>query len=176
MTNNITFEEIYKQYKSVGARACLHEFRRYGFAISRLYPIDGEEDLISEFWLKVSKYHHTFDNDKSDLKTWLITVAKSVAITLAQKGSRQKRAINAQQFVDSPDQVINAQHDMSDNAPMRDFYEALSQESQLFFTLYCEYGCTLGSIKDILQVSQSKVNKSMAKLRTETSLYLRRTR
>lgn len=57
----------------------------YCYVYLFFYSKETAEDLAQETFIRAWKYRETYNSDKSSLKTWLITIARSLCFDYAKK-------------------------------------------------------------------------------------------
>lgn len=84
------FNEVYKQHKT--------RMENYvSFKVSDSYAV---EEIVSDLFIRVSKYLPIYDESKSSLSTWMINIANSSISDYFRKENKHKNTLHVTSFVD----------------------------------------------------------------------------
>jgi RNA polymerase sigma-70 factor, ECF subfamily len=116
------FNELYKKYH--------HQI--FNFLFYMVQSKEQAEDLVQEVYIRVLKSYQQFKGESSE-KTWLIAIARNVAIDFfrKQKGINQ-RMINKVEFINLP---------LKDESPLPEEIVFQSEEKRLMYR--CLEKCTI---------------------------------
>ena len=85
----ISIEELYKKYYNP----------ILNFIMQMLHNSDDAEELTNDTFMKAKEKMHLFNSEKSNISTWLHTIAKRLVIDFVRKDESDKY-INVSSFVD----------------------------------------------------------------------------
>lgn len=91
----------------------------YNYIFYRLLNKEVTEDLVSDVFLKVIAKSNTYNNSKSELSTWIFTIAKNVVIDYyrknkptsyineeIEKGNEKKFVVMQDEFTNTEDKLV----------------------------------------------------------------------
>jgi len=84
-----TIESLYKQYRG----------EIYNFIFNKLHNTENSEELCNDVFIKAMEKMYQYDSEKSQLKTWLYTIARNIVIDFYRK-DQQDLHINVSEFND----------------------------------------------------------------------------
>ncbi|MCM3690587.1 RNA polymerase sigma factor SigX [Neobacillus niacini] len=116
------FNDLYKKY----------HYELFNFLFYMVQSKEQAEDLVQEVYIRVLKSYQHFKGESSE-KTWLIAIARNVAIDFfrKQKGLNQ-RMINKVEMIDLP---------IRDESPLPEEMVFQSEDKKLMY--HCLEKCTL---------------------------------
>ncbi|SET89268.1 RNA polymerase sigma-70 factor, ECF subfamily [Salinibacillus kushneri] len=122
------------------------------------------EDLVQEVYVKVLKSYHKFKGDSSE-KTWLISIARHVAIDYFRKQKRKQKKMIPSFTVEEKSDFIQDKGKMPDeialeNEDIRNMYQCLkncSFDQQTVIILRYIQSLSIKETAEILNWSESKV-------------------
>ena len=92
---------LQKEPKAAGELYDRIASRIYGLGLSLLRNRTDAEDLVQDTFLKVWRTGAAFDPERASLETWMLLVAKGLAIDLLRRRSLEARKLMSQPKVSS---------------------------------------------------------------------------
>jgi RNA polymerase sigma factor (sigma-70 family) len=176
-----TDEELMRDIAE-GSRAALTELYRryerpvYGFALRMVRDSQAAEEIVQDVFTRIWKAREYFNPSSASLRTWMLTIAKRIAIDYIR--SRQRRGTLAldseEKTYDVPDGAA-LPDEMASNADtsrqIRQALDSLPSDQRIPIERMYYEGLTQQEIAEILSVPigtvKSRIRLGMEKLRRQ---------
>lgn len=116
ITTESGFEQMYEEYFP----------KIYNYIFYRLLSREDTEDVVSEVFIKVAKYAHSFDSGKASFKTWIFTIAKNTLIN-HYRAAKNNLSLDDEEAGIEPSINFEEQLEQISTEKRRTLYEELSK-------------------------------------------------